>query len=47
MQRLQKKGATKYNREFQRPHHQMNIFKEKCQSVKEHAARKEYKNSLL
>ena len=45
--RLQKEEAAKYNEELQKAHHQTRNFKEKCQTLKEHAARKDHENSLL
>ena len=47
LQELQRKEAAKYNEEIQRAHHQTRNYKEKCQSLKEHATRKDRENSLL
>ena len=47
LQELRKKDVAKYNEELQRVHHQTRNYKEKCQSLKEHVARKDHENSLL
>ena len=47
LQGLQKEEAAKYNEKLQKAHYQTKNFKEKCQSLKEHAMRKNHENSLL
>ena len=47
MQGFKIKEATKYHEELQRAHYQTKNIKEKCQILKEYAAKKDQKNLLL